>query len=301
MHGSRLFRIIYYLLDKKQSTALELAEKLEVSARTIYRDIDTLSQAGIPIYTETGRNGGIRLMDDFVLNKAILSEEEQQEILTALQSINIAQNIDNSQILQKLSAIFHLNSQNWLEVDFSRWGNKGTDNEKFELLKSAVICQKNVKITYANSCGELRKRIIQPLKLTYKSMAWYVKAYCTEKQEYRIFKLTRILDFEILTDDFPDPAKRSFPESDAETKSTDHAIVLCFPKDMAYRVYDEFDNSQIVRQENGDYLVSANMPEDEWLIGYLLSFGTNVEIIEPAYLRKIIAERAKNIYEKNKS
>ena len=120
---SRLFKIVYYLLDKGQATATELAEKFEVSVRTIYRDIDALSGAGVPVYTETGRNGGIHLMKNFVLDKALLSEEERQEILTALQSINITPNISGSQTLQKLSAIFNLSSENWLEVDFSRWGN----------------------------------------------------------------------------------------------------------------------------------------------------------------------------------
>lgn len=151
MQESRLFKIVYHLLDKGRATASESAEKFEVSVRTIYRDVDALSEAGIPVYAETGRSGGIHLMHNFVLDKAVLSEEEKQEILTALQSMSFMKNTDSSQTLQKLSAIFHLRSENWLEVDFSRWGNKGTDNEKFELLKSAIIQQKCIKITYANS------------------------------------------------------------------------------------------------------------------------------------------------------
>ena len=160
MQENRLFKILYCLLDKGQSTAPELAEQFEVSVRTIYRDIDALSSAGIPIYAEAGRNGGIRLLNNFILDKAVLSQEEQQEILTALQSINTAKNINSRQTLQKLSAIFNIRSENWLEVDFSRWGNKKTDNEKFELLKSAIIHRKCVKITYANTSGESRERII---------------------------------------------------------------------------------------------------------------------------------------------
>ena len=295
MQESRLFKIIYHLLDKGQATAPELAEKFEVSVRTIYRDIDALSSAGIPVYTEAGRNGGIHLMNDFVLDKAVLSEEEKQEVLTALQSINFTQNISSSQTFQKLSAIFHLSSENWLEVNFSRWGNNGTDNKKFELLKSAVIHQKCVKITYANSCGTINERIVQPLKMSYRSMSWYLKAYCTKKQDYRIFKLTRIIDLEVLTDSF---CKSSFPETAETPAQTYNTIVLRFPKYMSYRIYDEFDNSQVSKKENGDLIVSAEMPEDEWLIGYLLSFGTQVDIIEPAYLKDIVAEQAKKIYEK---
>ena len=299
MQESRLFKIVYHLLEKGQATAPELAEKFEVSVRTIYRDIDALSGAGIPVYAEAGRNGGIHLMNDFVLDKAVLSEEEKQEILIALQSINSTKNISNHQTLQKISALFNLNSENWLEVDFSRWGNKGTDKEKFELLKSAVIHQKCVKITYANSYGTIRERIVQPLKMSYKSMSWYLKAYCTEKQDYRIFKLTRIIDLEVLTDGF---CKSSFPELlDEASGQTYNTIVLRFPKNISYRVYDEFDKTQVSEKENGDLIVSVEMPEDEWLIGYLLSFGTQVDIIEPVYLKDIVAEQAKKIYEKYKS
>ena len=120
MQESRLFKIVYYLLDKGQTTATELAEKFEVSVRTIYRDIDALSAAGIPVYAEAGRNGGIHLMKDFVLDKAVLSKEEKQEILTALQSLNSTQNVRSSRTLQKLSALFHLDSEDWLEVEIGR-------------------------------------------------------------------------------------------------------------------------------------------------------------------------------------
>ena len=297
MQESRLFKIVYHLLDKGQATAPELAEKFEVSVRTIYRDIDALSEAGIPIYAEAGRNGGIHLMSDFVLNRAVLSEDEKQEILTAFQSINTAKNSQNSQTLQKLSGMFQLNSENWLEIDFSRWGNQSFDNEKFELLKSAIFQCKTVKIQYANSSKVLSERIIQPLKLVYKSMAWYLKAFCTEKQDWRVFKLNRIIDLTLLNEHFQ---RREFPESTDSPTEEYHQITLRFPKEMAYRVYDEFDKTQVQQQANGDFIASAAMPQDSWLIGFLLSFGTQVEIISPAYLKEVVAEQAKLIYEKYK-
>ncbi len=297
MQESRLFKIVYYLLDKGQATALELAEQFEVSVRTIYRDIDFLSGAGIPIYTQIGRNGGIHLMNDFVLDKVILSQEEKQEILTALQSINTAQNIHSNQTLQKLSAMSHLNSEDWLEIDFSRWGKKEFDNKKFELLKSAVIHYKAVKIHYASSYETISERIIHPYKLLYKANAWYTKAFCTEKQDLRIFKLNRILNLELLNESFQ---RRNFSKQIDISEKEYCQITLRFPKEIAYRVYDEFDKTQIQQQTNGDFIVSAKMPEDTWLIGFLLSFGTQVEILSPAYLKEVIAEQAKLIYKKNK-
>ncbi|MCI8514439.1 MAG: YafY family transcriptional regulator [Lachnospiraceae bacterium] len=298
MRENRLFKILYHLLAKGRATAPELAEKFEVSVRTIYRDMDALSEAGIPVYAESGRNGGIYLMKHFVLDKTVLSEEERQEILAALQSVNITQNSNDSRTLQKLSAIFRFDSENWLEVDFSRWGNSGFDNEKFERLKSAIIRRRNVKIHYANSRGGVNERTVQPYKLVYKANAWYLQAFCTGKQDWRTFKLNRILDLEILNEGF---SRRDFRETIGTSEGEYQPITLRFPGEMAYRVYDEFDRTQIRPQENGDLIVSARMPEDAWLIGFLMSFGTRVDILSPSRLKDAVAEQAKRIYEKNKS
>lgn len=298
MQESRLFKIVYYLLDKGQATAPELAQRFEVSVRTIYRDIDALSGAGVPIYAEAGRNGGIYLMNDFVLDKAVLSEAEKQEILMALQSINTAQNKSASQTLQKLSALFQLNSENWLEVDFSDWGNNAFDKEKFELLKTAIIQRRTVKIQYANSHEEIGERIIEPLKLVYKSKAWYLNAFCTLKQDWRIFKLNRILDLTLLNDRF---AYREFPTPTEIPEIICPEIALRFPKEMAYRVYDEFDKTQVQRQADGSFLVFAKMPVDAWLIGFLLSFGTQVDILAPPGLRDAVARQAEQIFQKIKN
>ena len=127
MSEGRLFKILYYLLDKGRATAPELAAEFEVSQRTIYRDVEALSSAGIPVYTEPGRNGGIGLLRDFVLDRALLSEKERQEILTTMQSISATGYSGGREMLTKLSALFRVDTGNWLEVDFSRWGNSAGD------------------------------------------------------------------------------------------------------------------------------------------------------------------------------
>ena len=131
MSESRLFKILYYLLDRKRATAPELAAEFEVSPRTIYRDVEVLSSVGIPVYAEPGRNGGIYLLQDFILDRAILSENERQEVLTAIQSISATGYTGGKEMLTKLSALFNINTTNWLEVDFSRWGKCDYDNSKF--------------------------------------------------------------------------------------------------------------------------------------------------------------------------
>ena len=172
MSDSRLFKILYYLLDKGHATAPELANKFEVSPRTIYRDVESLSSAGIPIYAESGRNGGIYLLHDFTLDRAILFENERQEVLTAIQSLSATGYTSGQEILTKLSALFNVNMENWLEIDFSRWGKYSSDNAKFKILKTAVIQHREIKIVYENTSSERSERIIQPLKLSYKSKEW---------------------------------------------------------------------------------------------------------------------------------
>lgn len=301
MQESRLFKIVYYLLNKGQVTAAELAEKFEVSVRTIYRDIDALSGAGIPVYAETGRNGGISLLDNFVLDRTILSERERQDILAALQSLVATGSTCDKATLDKLSAIFRLSSDNWYEVDFSRWGEHTQDNDKFEALKRAVICHRCVMISYVGAYKAESSRIIHPLKLLYKSRAWYVKAYCTEKKDFRIFKLSRIIGWKILEEEFTPISYPEPLEEEMASQQDAEPIVLRFPRELAYRVYDEFDIMQVQEQENGDLLATATMPQDAWLTSFLLSFGAQVEVVSPLYLRDVLATQAWEIYKKNSS
>ena len=187
-------------------------------------------------------------------------------------------------------------------VDFTRWGVQTGDHEKFELLKKSVLTHRRVRILYVGSGREKSYRTVEPLKLLYKSRAWYLKAYCLEKEAFRLFKLNRILKWEVLEENF---AQRIFPGPDAAPRPEPSQpeppqVILSFPGEMAYRVYDEFDSSQVQELEDGSLLTAAPMPVDEWLIAFLLSFGDQVEIMEPVYLKNILAERALKIYGKNK-
>lgn len=297
MQESRLFRILYYLVDKGKVTAPDLAEKFEVSVRTIYRDIDVISSAGIPIYATTGRNGGIQIANDFIINKTLFSEQEKKDILTALQSVSVMNNSE-SETLIKLAALFKVPIENWLEIDFSRWGHKSQDNQTFQKLKHAIIYRNIINITYINTSGNIDQRNICPIKMIYKSKEWYVKSYCLKKSDFRIFKITRIIEINQLNETFKPleyPLKEESPQIKYDT------IVLRFPIKMAYRIYDEFETKNVKRVDNNSYEVSAKMPIDDWLVGYLLSFGTQVTVIEPSYLKKILSVEAQKIYEHYKT
>ena len=121
MEQGRLFKIVYHLLDKGRATAPELAEKFEVSVRTIYRDLDAISAAGIPIYTVQGKGGGIFILPEFVLEKSLLTPQEKEQILMALQGLAAAEDSRTDELLTKLGGLFRVQGVNWIEVDFSDW------------------------------------------------------------------------------------------------------------------------------------------------------------------------------------
>ncbi|MBR6643065.1 MAG: HTH domain-containing protein, partial [Lachnospiraceae bacterium] len=137
---NRLLGIVYILLNKKNMTAAALAEHFEVSVRTIYRDIEILSQAGIPVYARKGKNGGICLMEQFVLNKMLITPEEQQEILSALLSMKETNATEEKEILQKLGGFFKTQPMNWISIDFSDWGDG--QKQLFEVIKKAILTQR---------------------------------------------------------------------------------------------------------------------------------------------------------------
>ena len=292
MKMNRLFEIIYILLDKKNTTAKELAEHFEVSQRTIYRDIEVLSQAGIPIYMSKGKGGGISLLSNFVLNKAILSEEEKKEILAAMQGLSAINKNEFNGALSKLSSFLGGNNENWIEVDFSNWDKNNDLGEKFTTIKSAIINKKLLSFKYFSANGESLNRIVEPLKLVFKGQGWYLYGYCRKRNDNRFFKLTRINNLNTLSENFI----RLIPnkvliEEDKEYADALINLKLKINKKVAFRVYDEFPNYSL--DENCNFIVNLKLSKGELLFGYIMSFGENVEVIEPEYIREELKNRLK--------
>ena len=291
MQMNRLFEIVYVLLQEKSITAKTLAERFDVSQRTIYRDIDTLSLAGIPVYTEKGKNGGISLLPDFVLSKSILSEQEQNEILSALQGLSNVKTAETSQVLRKLSTIFNKTAANWLEVDFTDWGYM--NGRFFNDFKTAILEHRIVEFDYYSTYGEKTRRRVEPIQLWFKSKAWYIKGFCLTRQDMRLFKLTRVKNL-ILTNE-------SFTERDLlairpaaghdEHQKQDVTLKLRIEPEMTYRVYDEFDEDNIEKQPDNSFIVTVTWPEDDWVYGTILSYGEYIEVIEPEHIKEIIKNK----------
>ena len=288
MQINRLFEIVYILLERKTITAKELAERFEVSTRTIYRDIEILSQAKIPVYANKGNGGGIGLLEDYVLDKSMLSEEEQNQILFALQSMEKISNQDEKNILEKMSSIFNKIKTNWIDVDFSDWGINGEQDQTFNLIRNAILKHNVIEFVYYNSYGEEKKRQAEPLQIYFKDKSWYLKAYCRLKQDYRLFKISRMKDIILLNKTF----ERELPQ--IKENKFDYKTIqleLEISKDMSYRVYDEFKREDIIKNKNGDFIVKVEFPENDWVYGYILSFGENVKVLSPGYVKSIIKEK----------
>ena len=284
--NNRLFEIVYILMQKKKTTAKELADRFEVSTRTIYRDIETLSTANIPIYASKGKDGGIGLLDEYVLNKTILSEEEQNQILFALQGMKKVKGQDEKDILEKLSILFNKEINDWIKIDFSNWGN--IQEERFDIIKSAILNKQLIGFTYYNSNGEESKRIVEPLQIWFKDKSWYLVSYCKLKQDYRIFKIARIKEVKMLQEHF----ERELPKE--ENEQYNFKIIeleLEINKAMTYRVYDEFESKEITKKEDGNFIIKVKYPENEWVYGYILSFGEYAKVLNPGYAKNIIKDK----------
>lgn len=297
MTESRLFKIVYYLLDKGKSTAPELSEKFEVSIRTIYRDIDAISNAGIPIYTTQGKGGGIAILEDFILDRSILSTQEKEQILIALQSIVATDRNNSGELISKLRSLFQVKSTNWIEVDFSNWKKRNTDYNIFDSIKEAILKKNIVFIQYFGNNKKITQRKVAPLKLVFKSKDWYLYGYCLLRSDYRFFKLSRIKDIEILSDTYSNEI--IIPSVVVEQIEIENTIpvFLKFEKELAFRVYDEF-TEDVIEDKQGNLYVKTNLPDNDMLYSYILSFGTYVEVIEPLEIRERIKNKLSNMLKK---
>ena len=293
MKNSRLFEILYLLIEKRSLTAGELARRLVVSERTIYRDIDALSAAGIPVFTRKGQGGGIRLMDQFVLDRALLSREQQDEILFALQAMLATGGAEERETLSRLSSLFRREGGDWLEVDFTDWGSGTVERENFALVKRVSLERKLLSFTYYSSAGEKSRRTVEPARLVFKSGCWYLSAFCRTRQDWRIFRLVRMEELALGEGTCPPRQPPEQLEAPLPGSYRGVDLRLRFSPSAAWRVRDYFHPRQILSEPDGHLLVSCTFPEDQWLLSFLLSFGSQAEVLSPGYWRDILKKEMK--------
>lgn len=313
MQINRLFGIIYILLDKKLVTAGELAEHFEVSVRTIYRDVEALSASGIPIYMSKGKGGGISLLPGFVLNKAVLTEKEKEELLSSIYALEAVQLDSESTTLQKLKELLGAADTSWISVDFGAWSEGEREAALFEQLKAAILGRRVIRFAYVSVREGRTKRETEPVQLVFKGVSWYLYAYCRTRKDYRYFKLKRIRELSVQEECFLEQQRdqtcpqavhdqnenaqaQDFQKKKAAFQPNMVHIRLLIHGEAAYRVYDEFES--FTEQPDGSLLVEADVPDGSWLMQYLLGYGSALEVIEPATLKARLRTELEKMLEK---
>jgi predicted DNA-binding transcriptional regulator YafY len=315
MKLERLLSIIILLLNRRMVQAKELAERFEVSVRTIYRDIDAINVAGIPIVTYQGTNGGIGLAEGYRLDRNVLTNDELAAIITALRSISTS--YDNEQhrlLMEKINSVVPLqyseefqHKANRVLIDYSPWDGNERLRPKLQLLKEAVDSCRVAGFIYSNAEGLVTHRIVEPHMLILKGRQWYLKAYCQAKEQFRLFKLKRMKELEIVPE--RTFVRRDFSMQEAATgqspSNPSKAIefVLRFRADSRHLAEEWFGIEELWSSDDGSWLVRKAYPEDEWLYRFILGLGHCAEVLEPPHLREIIASRtelAAKIYRMDK-
>lgn len=308
MRLERLLAITVLLTNRKRISSKELAEHFEVSVRTIYRDIEAIEQAGIPIISYQGSNGGFGIIENYKIDRQILTFDDMLSIMTALKGVNntLADN-QFTNTLEKIKGLIPKNDwdtimkrNNQIIIDFSPWGFTRNQKEKLNTIRKAISESRLLDFYYTNTKGESKQRQIEPMSISYKGNSWYLYGYCRIRNDFRLFRISRMKNIKLTDEQFP-PKEGILEEYHLEETRGNEVqkidLVLRFKPFVRVRVEDSFDDESIQILEDGSLLVKVTFPEDEWVYGMVLSYGDNVKVIEPQYLRDIIKERGKRIWE----
>lgn len=288
MKIERLMGIVLYLLNHGRTSAQKLAEEFEVSPRTIMRDLSSLDQAGIPIQSFSGVEGGYQIMDGYVLEKQVAAHDEYDWIATALKGLASA--YANKTLERTLAKIQNLNdsSNHSVAVDFSVASEDLEINSQLKLLESAIKNGNVVQFSYTNSHDEMNDITVEPVRLQYKWYSWYLIGYCVKHKDYRMFKLVRMEHIKITNS----KNTRTHTLSDISLQSADQHIlnIRIYGKSSIKSKCKEYLHGQVTKEyENGDFEFCFSVPEHEtFWYGVLLSFGSKAKVIEPEELKERI-------------
>lgn len=298
MKTDRLLALTIYLMNHGKTSASKLAKEYEVSSRTIMRDMDTLDRAGIPICSTPGINGGFGIMENYVLDKQVVSQNDFDYIVTALKGLLSAYtNKDVEQSLNKMELLSN-NKQAPVQVDFSVASEDSSINEKIHILEQAINQNKKVQFLYRNGQDEEKQFIVEPVGVEFKWYSWYLTGYYEKHQANCKFKLIRMQD--LIITNMIDTGKKEDLNVDLEQKDERKRItVKLYGKSKVKIRCREYLNGKITKEyENGDFEFSFTVPENEtYWYGVILSLGSKIKIIEPKQLIERILQTCNSLLE----
>ena len=299
MKIDRLVGILSILLQKDKTTSAELSEKFEVSRRTIVRDIETLCSAGIPIVTEQGKGGGISIMDGYKIDKTLLSNEDMKAIFSGLKGLDsVSGSPRYRQLMDKLSVESSETAviNDHIIIDLAAW-DKSAVSGKIDLIRTAIENSEKISFRYYAPNGE-SFRVIEPYHVIFQWSGWYVWGFCTTRQDYRLFKLSRLCELKNTGEkreqrDVPPYKSERLWHLDGQITAT-----VRFDESVKWRVLDEYGMEIPKFNEDGSSEITHTWSNKQSFFGFVLSFGDKAEIISPPELRKEFAELVKNISNK---
>jgi predicted DNA-binding transcriptional regulator YafY len=300
MRIDRMLSIVVILLNRRKITAKELAQRFEVSVRTIYRDIESINLAGIPVISLQGTGGGYEIPENYKLSRQLLSISDMQSLLAALQGVNAA--LDDRQMSTLFEKIAGLLPSQPAEDAFDRepvidfdphgWGDNSRMAKRLPLLYAAAKNRKLTACTYCTGEGKLSDRVIEPMTLIQKGFAWYLFGYCRLRKGFRLFKLTRISRLEILPDTFERRHRHYRDQTQGWSGQYNHVqVTIRYASKIRHLVHEYHDPEEIL-EDTGNFCVATTLfPDGEWLMAMMLSYGSDMEVLSPPCLRQKMKAR----------
>jgi Predicted transcriptional regulator len=289
--------MLYLLLENEKIPTPKLAIKLGVSVRTVFRYVESLSQAGFPVYVLKGRNGGVALLPEFKLNNVLVDKDEQTNILASLQSMKTF-NLSDDETLSKLSSIFKEDPISWIKIDPTAWSRNEDYKKDFAILRQAILQSQFIVFKYINAQNEISNRLVYPYYVVFKDHAWYLKGYSMERKASRTFKLVRMSNLRVSAT--PDNKEKPWLNNQDGQYHLDKMIKvkLLIDHTLKYRIYEEFSKNEVLEQDSGNFIVTTELEDDSWLMTYLISYGSHLRVIEPLSLKNKVKQGNKTNVEK---
>ncbi len=312
MKLQRLISIIYKLLNHDVLSASMLAEEYGVSARTIYRDMDTIGAAGFPVVSHQGSQGGYGMIDGYKLDKSLLGSHDVASLITVLHSLStMFEDTQVQETIERLQSIEHIHQLPRLDINFQSYH---TDTHLLQLLRQAIAEQQVVQFDYINASNERTTRELEPSRIYFKYGAWYVAGYCRSRQSVREFRLSRMLStvlrdqhFTIRQHEAPShiavhteqPATLLQPEQPISHTSTE--VVIRISQNAIANALDQFQHAERQFHSDGSMTIRILLQQPKqtkWLYGTLLSFGENAEVLHPPEVRATMKQKLHQMLER---
>ncbi|MBC1497909.1 YafY family transcriptional regulator [Listeria welshimeri] len=305
MKIERLIGIIMLLLQRELVSASEMATMFEVSKRTIFRDIDTLMMANIPIYTIAGTKGGIGIMPTYKVDKKLLTAEDLTAIIASLDGMEqLLSSAETKKTLQKMKNMLDHSSEppkSSISLDFSNLSMKKELNAKVESLYLAIKKHHLVELSYIDRAGKQTIRRTEPYHLLFRNRSWYLQGYSLERNDFRTFKMSRIVELKTLEETFearPFVVKPFGGIPNTKPMFLMHEVTLMVDKIAREQIVERFDTIEITQQDEDHFLAKVSLPDHEAGYRFLLQLGTHVTIQNRDDFYDNFVEYLKEIQEK---